>query len=245
NGQMGNFRKALYLFGFAKPFSRNAESRLRKFIRRELQPLAERMDDSFPFAAAVWWVRYWEAYTLFSSSLLQRNPSLALHVLQDLKGAKAQYWRNAEELDHIFPRSELSKRGYDESEINNFANFWILAKGKNLNKSNKPPAEYFKDVDNAEMKLALIDQDLLDYATFKGFLKKRGKQILELVKSRLDFTDRDFREPALAFRPLQQTTHKIPPASATAEILTGLNQRRWTCGTPFSKEASAGFRKRS
>ena len=182
---------------------------------------------------------------MFGTGLLQQNPGLALHVLQDLQGTKAQYWRNSEELDHIFPRSELSKRGFDDSELNNFANFWILAKGKNLNKSNKPPAEYFKDVDDTEMKLALIDQNLLDYATFRSFLKKRGKQILELVKDRLGFTDRDFRTPSFAFRPLQQTTLKIPHGSTTAAILTGLYhpQQRRGGGMPFDRVAAAGFRK--
>ena len=218
-GQMVNFRKALYLFGFAKPLSRNTEGRLRKFIRRELQPLAERLDDSFPLAAAVWWVKYWEGYSTFGTSLLQRNPDLALHVLQDLNGSKPQYWRNAEELDHIFPRSGLSKRGYDDSQINNFANFWILAKGKNLNKSTKPPAEYFQDVDDGDMKLALIDRELLRYPTFKSFLRKRGKLILEEVRTRLDFTDKDFRPAAFLFKPLPRTVLKIHPPWLRPKLL--------------------------
>lgn len=219
DGQRENFRKALYLFGFAKPFSGHAESRLRKFIRRELQPLAERLDDSFPFAAAVWWVKYWEGVSTFGSSLLQHNPALALHVVQGLNGAKTQYWRNAGEMDHIFPRSELRKRGYDESEIDHYANFWILAKGKNMNKSTKPPAEYFQDVEDQEMKRALIDRDLLDYSSFRAFLKKRGKQILEAVKTRLDFTAKDYRAPRLAFKPARQEILRLPPSSITLESL--------------------------
>jgi 5-methylcytosine-specific restriction endonuclease McrA len=219
SGQMENFRKALYLFGFAKPFSRNVESRLRKFIRRELQPLAERRDDSFPFAAAVRWVKYWEGYATFGTDLLESNPALALHVVQGLNGSKAQYWRNAEELDHIFPRSVLSKRGFDDSEIDNLANLWILAKGKNMNKSNRPPAEYFEDVDEQEMKLAFIDRELLDYSTFRSFLKKRGSQILEHVKTRLDFSDKDFRTPSLTYRTPRRSLLKLPPVSITANML--------------------------
>ena len=57
-----------------------------------------------------------------------------------------QYSRNAPEIDHIFPRSILRDRGVDEELINSFANFWILAAGKNRNKSNRHPKEYFDDV---------------------------------------------------------------------------------------------------
>lgn len=222
NGQMEDFRKAFFLFGFAKPFSRHAEGRLRKFVRRELQPLAERLDDSFPFAAAAWWVKYWEGYNTFGITLLQANPPLALHLVQARNGAKAQYWRNAEEMDHIFPRSELRKRGFDDSEINHFANLWILPKGRNLNKGAKAPAEYFQDVDDEEMKRALIDRDLLDYPMFRSFLKNRGKQILELIKTRLNFTDKDFRTPCFTFKLLRNGVPKLPPATATADMLSGL-----------------------
>lgn len=213
--QVSNFRKALYLFGFARPFSGNTESRLRKFIRRELQPLAERGDHTFPFASAVWWVKYWQGYTSFSSDLLRSNGRLALHVLQGSNGSKAQYWRNAEELDHIFPRSELLKKGFDESEIDDVANLWILPKDRNMNKSNKPPAEYFQDVDDAEMEAALIDRQLLRYSTFRTFLRTRGKRMLETVKERLEFTDRDFRVPLIALKPMRQTVPKLPPARST------------------------------
>src|SRR5215213_4299253 len=43
-GQIENFRKGLYLFAFARPFSRYADSRLWKFIRQELRPLVEKKD---------------------------------------------------------------------------------------------------------------------------------------------------------------------------------------------------------
>jgi len=41
NDQISNIRKSLYLFGFARPFSRYSDSRLWKFIREELKPLAD------------------------------------------------------------------------------------------------------------------------------------------------------------------------------------------------------------
>ena len=193
NDQIVNARKAFYLFAFAKPFSRYADSRLWAFIRDELKPLVAKGDNSFPLEGAIWWVGYWERIKTYGEELIQKNPTLALHLVQGLTGSKVQYEFNSPEIDHIFPRSELRKQGYDEAQVNHFANFWILAKGKNRNKSNQHPASYFKDVDDRELKGALIDLDYLDYPRYTTFLKNRGEKILSKVQDKLQFCDKDFR----------------------------------------------------
>jgi hypothetical protein len=91
---------------------------------------------------------------------------------------KVRYERNAGQIDYIFPRAELHKRGFEEPEINHFGNFWILGKGKNQNKSDKPPAQFFADVDESEMRRAMIDRDMLDYRRFRSFLKNRSEKII-------------------------------------------------------------------
>lgn len=194
-GQIEAFRKSLYLFAFARPFSRYADSRLWKFIRRELAPLAEDKDYHFPFDRAVWWVKYWEGVTGFNERLLESNVHLTLHVLQNISTNKAHLARNEGQVDHIFPRSVLREKNFDESEINHFGNFWILARGKNQNKSDKHPAEFFADVPDKEMQRALIDRNMLDYRRFGTFLKERSAKVLDTVKNRLDFADADFEEP--------------------------------------------------
>lgn len=191
-GQIDAFRKALYLFAFARPFSRYADSRLWKFIRKELRPLVNNKDHHFPFDRAVVWVKYWESVTGFNEKLLQYNVALTLHVLQDLSTDKSKYSRNAGQIDHIFPRAELRKKEFEESEINHFGNFWILAKGKNQNKSDKPPAEFFADVSENEMRRAIIDREMLHYRQYRAFLKARSEKIVDAVKKRLDFSDADF-----------------------------------------------------
>jgi hypothetical protein len=191
-GQIDAFRKALYVFAFARPFSRYADSRLWKFIRQEIRPLVENKDYHFPLDRSVAWVKYWESITGFNERLLQANVTLALHVLQNLSSDKSKYLRNAGQIDHIFPRAELRKKGYPESEINHSGNFWILAKGKNQNKSDKHPAKFFADVSDSEMRRAIIDRDMLDYRRFSTFLKDRSLKMVETVKKRLDFSDADF-----------------------------------------------------
>jgi len=192
-GQIDAFRKGLYLSAFARPFSRYADSRLWKFIRREIKPLAETKDYHFPFDRLVARVNYWESVTGFDERLLQSNVALTLHVLQNLSTNKVKYERNAGQIDHIFPRAELRKKElFAEPEINHFGNFWILAKGKNQNKSDKHPAKFFEDVSDLEMQRAFIDRDMLDYRRYRTFLKERSEKIIEVVGKRLGFSEADF-----------------------------------------------------
>lgn len=192
NSEIGKVRKAAYLFGFTRPFSRYADSRLGKFIREVLRPLAEDHNERFPLEDSVWWVGYWEKFEKYDARMLQGNPPLALHLVQRLSGAKVHYAKNAPQIDHIFPRSVLRDKGYDEADINHFANLWILAQSKNQNKSNKHPKKYFEDVSDAELQRAYIDRDLLDYRRYGTFLKRREAKILEHVKRELKLSKSDF-----------------------------------------------------
>lgn len=191
NSQIDRARKAIYLFGFTSPFSRYADSRLAKFIRQELKPLSDKKDDTFPLEKSTWWIWYWENIKGYSPQLLNGNPSLVLHLVQRRSGAKVHYDKNSPQIDHIFPSSILRRQGYDESTINQFANYWILAKNKNQNKSNKPPKRYFEDVSDDVLQRAYIDRELLDYRHFKTFLKDRQEKILSHVKKELKLSDSD------------------------------------------------------
>jgi hypothetical protein len=192
NSQIGSVRKAFYLFAFAKPFSRYGESRLSNFIRTSLKPLADNGDETFPFDQAVQWVAYWERVKKFDEELLHRNPLLALHVIQHSTGAKVHYQSNAPEVDHIFPRSELKEKGFSDQEINHPANYWILPKGKNINKSNKHPAKYFADVDDKELRRALIEREMLDYRKYKTFLSRRAENMLSHISRTVGLSADDF-----------------------------------------------------
>lgn len=192
NSQIATVRKAFYLFAFAKPFSRYGESRLGNFIRASLKPLADKGDETFPFDAAVQWVAYWERVRTFDEELIHRNPLLALHVVQHSTGAKIHYQPNSPEIDHIFPRSTLKEKGFPDHEIDHPANYWILPKGKNNNKSNKPPAKYFNDVDDRELRRALIERDMLDYRKYRMFLSQRMGNMLSNISKAVDLSADDF-----------------------------------------------------
>ena len=123
NNQIERVRKAFYLLGFTRPFSRYADSRLGAFLRQELKPLRENNDASFPFERLVGWVSHWERVHNYGIELLQGNHTLALHIVQRHTGAKVLYKNNAPEIDHIFPRSALREKNFDHSQIEHAANF--------------------------------------------------------------------------------------------------------------------------
>jgi len=192
--EVENVRKAVYIFGFTSPFSRYADSRLGGIIRNALKPTVERKDERFPLKLAISWVKYWENITDYGPQLLQNNPLLTLHLVQRRSGAKVHYDKNTPQIDHIFPASVLRSIGYDETAINNFANFWILAKNKNQNeKRAKDPATYFTNVDDSILSEAYIDRKLLSYDSYTTFLAIREQSILDHVKKELKITNADFK----------------------------------------------------
>jgi hypothetical protein len=82
----------------------------------------------------------------------------------------------------------------EHSKIEHPANFWILAKGKNANKSNKHPADYFADVPASEMKRAFIDPDMLDYRRYTSFLEQRCAAMLEAITKEIGLSQADFQD---------------------------------------------------
>ena len=191
NSEIAKLKKALYIFSFTRPFSRYGDSRIGKFIREELKPLSKKDDFSFPLDESIWWANYWEGYSSFDANLLQRNRHLTLHLLQGKLGTKVKYSRNAPELDHIFPKSTLKEKEYDWGEINTFGNFWILAKTKNQNKSNKHPKKYFADVEDNILKKSLIDRGMLDFRKYNSFIKWREEEILKKIKKLIGVKDNE------------------------------------------------------
>ncbi len=193
NDQAGRLRTAVYLFGLARPFSRYGESRVGNFVRTASDAYG-RGDHAFPLELAIRRIREWERVGSIED-LAESNHLLTLHLIQGLSGARVQYSRNAPEVDHIFPRSELRRRNHEEEDINDLANFWILAQGKNRNKSNRKPKDYFADVNKTSLDKALIDPSLLDYRSFRRFIRQRREAMLERLEAKVSLTDADLARP--------------------------------------------------
>lgn len=192
NSEIDSVRKSLFLFAFSKSFSRYADSRIKKFIEQALKPLILKQDYSFPYSQAINWIKYWERINGINEDLLQKNPLLAMNLVQNRSGASAHLSSNSSELDHIFPKSELRKKHLDETKVNHFANLWLLSKGKNQNKYNQHPKKYFDDVSKNTLKIAFIDSTLFDYRKYYAFLDARSNKIIEFIKKKIGYDDLDF-----------------------------------------------------
>jgi hypothetical protein len=192
NNQISNIRKTLYLFGFTRPFSRYADSRLWTFIREELIPSLEEGDYSFPYKSAIWWVKYWEKIQGFDENFFNRNPRLVHHLVENLSGSRVKSKKNSPELDHIFPKEQLKLKGFNEHEINHFANFWLLGKYKNQQKYVDHPKNYFDGIPTKYLKDLYIKKDFLDYRRYRTFLNYRSEKIVDHIKEKVHFKDSDF-----------------------------------------------------
>lgn len=195
NRHVDSVRTGVYLLGFAKPFSRYADSRIAPYLRAELAPRLTNGDGAFPIEQTIARIKRWEKVASVED-LAQKNAALTLHLVQGRTGAKIQYAQNHPEVDHIFPRAELRKKGYAEDEINDFGNFWILARGKNRNKSNRHPRDYFADVGKRQLAAALIDDEMLDYRRYTTFLRSRREAIIAQLENTLGLTEADIESPA-------------------------------------------------
>ena len=95
---------------------------------------------------------------------------------------------NKNEFHHIFPKDYLTKRNYDNIQINQHANICMLNLGNNRTISNKAPSEYFLTVKSrlgSSLHEILLSNFIDDIAyrcaledDFEGFIAARKRLIL-------------------------------------------------------------------
>jgi hypothetical protein len=166
-----------------------AEARMGSFTRK-----AVAIDTSFPLRELCELTR--RNYGIASlDDLLKRHLDLALNITHG--GITLD--RNPEDLqrDHIFPRATLQKEGYSYEEINHYANFHFLRGVDNLNKSDRPPHEWFKSPGKApsytqqDLDERLLCWDDLQPGNFRAMLKERGARIRAKAEKLLGTAEAD------------------------------------------------------
>ncbi len=106
------------------------------------------------------------------------------HTLLDgsVKGYNAKL-----EIHHFFPRNLLLSKGYDESEINTFANYTIVSKEANLEISDEEPASYVTrlKIPPKFLKSQCIPMDrrLWKADRYRQFLEERRKLLAKTANS--------------------------------------------------------------
>ena len=95
------------------------------------------------------------------------------------------------QIHHIFPKSQLYKRGHYRSEVNAIANYCFLTQSTNLNISNKLPERYFEEIEeNHPGALASqwipMDRQLWKMENYLDFLEARRELLAQAANSFLD-----------------------------------------------------------
>jgi hypothetical protein len=95
------------------------------------------------------------------------------------------------EVHHIFPKAQLYKHGFKRAEVNALANFCFLTKDTNLDISDRPPEEYFVEVEKAHPSALAsqwipMDRDLWRLENFPHFLEARKVLLAAEVNRRME-----------------------------------------------------------
>ncbi|MCF6227425.1 MAG: DUF262 domain-containing protein [Planctomycetes bacterium] len=98
---------------------------------------------------------------------------------------------NALEVHHIFPKALLYKNGFTKSQVNALANFCFLTKDTNLKISDRPPEEYFPEIENAHPGALASqwipdDPELWKIENFPKFLEARKVLLAAEVNRRME-----------------------------------------------------------
>ncbi len=102
---------------------------------------------------------------------------------------------NSPEIDHIFPKSKMSRTyNYPSSIINNIGNYMFLEKTLNITKRNKLPEEYFSNAlkeqpDFYERNFIPIDIKLHKPEKFPEFVDIRRNMIFSTIKKILEYRE--------------------------------------------------------
>lgn len=120
--------------------------------------------------------RVWHAKDWGSGDELSR------HLLGNLSGLQ---------LHHIFPKAFLYDSDYERREVNALANMTFLTQETNLQISDKPPVEYFPEIESKHPGALAshwipMDQELWKKENFKEFLVARQELLADAANKFLD-----------------------------------------------------------
>jgi hypothetical protein len=158
----------------------------------------------------VWGARDWGDGNALSKHLLGSRSSLELH--------------------HIFPKAYLYKNGYDKTEVNALANFTFLTAETNGWLSDRPPQEYFEEVEERQpgaLRSHWIpaDSDLWRVENYREFLAERRRLLAEAANRLLeDLLAGEVPQPGEAGEPvMEEVDSELPTDQATTrEALMGV-----------------------
>ena len=199
---ISDVRRFFYISAFTRLFTRYSEFRIKIYIRDYLKPKFDKGDFEFSLNDAMNFLKRYESFDGINDEIINNNLHLTLNLLQRNFDMETLYEWNDPEIDHIFPKSTLRDKGWEDYDINHYANYWYLPKKTNRNKSNKHPKDFLKDkkdpqalgLSDTKLKKHFIDTELLNFHRYSTFIKDRSSKIRNFISSTLEIQDLDFKD---------------------------------------------------
>jgi len=125
-----------------------------------------------------------------NQTIIDNNPHLILNLIylfnKQVINFQPSLNGNSPEIDHIFPKSKMSKT-YPSNVVNNIGNFIFLEKSLNIAKKAKLPEEYFPEAIKMmpnfyERNFIPSDPQLHKSDKFCEFVTKRRENIFNIIK---------------------------------------------------------------
>ena len=131
---------------------------------------------------------------------------------------------NELEVHHIFPKALLYRNGYHRSQVNAVANFCFLTKDTNLQISDRPPSEYFREVEERHAGALAsqwipADEELWETENYPRFLEERRRLLAAAANELLGDL---LHDPAWAEPAVEEAAVTIAPASAATAVPGGI-----------------------
>ena len=148
------------------------------------------------------------------------------------------------EVHHIFPRALLYREGFQKSQVNAVANFCFLTKGTNLQISDRPPAEYFAEIEERHPGAPRLTVDSRWTGScgrrrnYPRFLDERQRLLAEAANALLD----DLLHDASAAEPVGPATVAPVEATAPAAVPGGIEDAEEEGGAPSHQRVGARAR---
>jgi hypothetical protein len=172
--------RTLYLALMTSVFSRYADNYVDQVVNNSFKPYHKEKPGEFPIEAFNQFIYSKKGQNDFDDGLLQGNINYLMNIMEG--GTRLPEGRRncRPEVDHIFPQSKLRDNGFEEEQVNDYANLRLISQADNNWKRAQDPRPYFAS-NPASAAHHLIPTDCLEYDRYPEFLEKRRKLIRKRI----------------------------------------------------------------
>ena len=172
--------RTLYLALMTSTFSRFADNYVDQVVNNIFKPHNRDKPGEFPAQAFNQFIYGKQGRDHIDDGLLQANINYLMNILEGGTRLPEGRRNRRPEVDHIFPQSKLREKGFEEEQVNHYANLRLISQADNNWKRAQDPRPYFAD-NPISARHHLVPTDCLEYEQYPVFLEKRQQLIWEHI----------------------------------------------------------------